>query len=151
MRSRSFATAFMRLLRFSPASSGMTSVYAVALAAIAANSIVMKRGLWIALMRKSNMPHPSEVEIDHFLHHHDADRHPDDAADQHELTGGMGPQQRDVVGGGKVDQDHHDRRQRTDDRGGGLGFHRHGLDLLGHLLAVAQHLREVAERFGEVA
>ena len=30
---------------------------------------------------------PSEVEVDHFLHHEDADRHPGDAADQHQLAG----------------------------------------------------------------
>ena len=63
----------------------------------------------------------------------------------------MGPQQRDVAGRGDVDEDHDDRRQRADDGGGGLGFHRHRLDLLGHLLAVAQHLGEVAERFRQVA
>ena len=29
---------------------------------------------------------PSEVEVDHFFHHHDADRHPAGAADQHQLA-----------------------------------------------------------------
>lgn len=42
IRSRSFATAFIRLLRLSPASNGVISVYAVALAAIAASIIVTK-------------------------------------------------------------------------------------------------------------
>src|SRR5689334_18891670 len=151
MRSRSLATAFIRLAMFSPASSGITSVYTVRLAATAASSIVMKRTSWSFAIRKSTIPAPSEVEIDHFLHHHDADRHPDDAADQHELAYRVDPQQRDVVGRGEIDQDHHDRRQCADDAGGSLGFLRHRLDLLGHLLAVAQHLGEVAERFGEVA
>src|SRR6185369_9553011 len=90
-RSRSLATAFMRLERPSPANSGMISVYAVALAAMAASSIVMNRGSSNFEITKSIMDAPSKVEIDHFLHHEDAERHPGDAAHQHELTGGVGP------------------------------------------------------------
>src|SRR6187431_2337814 len=132
-RSRSLATAFMRLERPSPAS-----------------SIVMNRGSCNFEITKSIMDAPSKVEIDHFLHHEDAERHPGDAAHQHELTGGVGPKQRDVFGRRKVYQQHHDRRQRADDARGSLGFRRHRLDLLPHLLAVAQHLGEVAKGFREV-
>src|SRR3974390_46813 len=150
MRSRSLATAFMRFARSWPTTSGMISVYAVAPAAIAASSIVMKCASWSLSTRKLIIAAPSEIEIDHLLHHHDADRHPDQAGDQHQLTGRMGPQQRDVGRGREIDEQHDDRRQRTDNAGRGLGFHRHGLNLLGHLLAVAQHLGEVAEGFGEI-
>src|ERR1700709_134567 len=114
-RSRSLATAFMRFASPSPANSGMISVYAVALTAMAASSIVMKCGSGILSTRNPIMITPSEVEVDHFFHHEDADRHPDRAADQHQLTGRMGPQQRDIVGGRQVDQQHDDRRQRAAD------------------------------------
>ena len=60
---------------------------------------------------KLNHAAPSEVEVDHFLHHQDADRHPADAAEQHELSDVMGPKQRDIVGRRDPDQQHHDRRQ----------------------------------------
>src|SRR6202011_277099 len=140
IRSRSLATAFMRFARPSPANSGMISVYAVALTAIAASSMVMKCASWILSTRKSIMAAPSEVEVDHSLHYEDADGHPDHAANQHQLTGRVGPQQRDIVGGREVNQQHDDRRQRADDRRRRLGFHRHRLNLLGHLLAIAQHL-----------
>ena len=48
--------------------------------------------------QKINHAAPSEVEIDHFLHHEDAHGHPHRAAGQHQLAGRMGPQQRDVFG-----------------------------------------------------
>src|ERR1700687_130533 len=111
IRSRSFATAFMRFCRPSPTNSGMISVYAVALTAMAASSMVMKCGSWILSLRKSNITAPSEVEVDHSLHYEDAGRHPDQAADEHQLTGRMRPQQRDIVGGREVNQKHHDGRQ----------------------------------------
>ena len=41
--------------------------------------------------------------------------------------------------------------QRADDTRGGLGLGRHRLDLLLHLLAVAQHAAQITQRFGEVA
>src|ERR1700704_4772119 len=109
IRSRSLPTAFMRFCRPSPANSGMISVYAVALTAIAASSMVMKCASWILSTRKSIMAAPSEVEVDHSLHYEDADGHPDHAANQHQLTGRVGPQQRDIVGGRVVDEQHDDR------------------------------------------
>src|SRR5215831_11026727 len=115
------------------------------LTAMAASTMVMKWTSWILSRRKSNMPAPSEVEIDHFFHHHDADRHPDHAANQQKLAGRMSPQKRDVVRRRQVHEDHDDRRQRADDTGGSLGLHRHRLDLFSHLLAVAQHLGKVSE------
>src|SRR5712692_279926 len=86
------------------------------------------------LDQKTKHAAPSEVEVDHSLHYENADGHPDHAANQHQLTGRMGPQQRDVVGGRKVDQQHDDRRQRADNARGRLGFHRHRLNLLGIFL-----------------
>ena len=59
--------------------------------------------------------------------------------------------QLDVLRAGEIDERHHRDRQRADDRRRGLRLHRHGLDLGFHLLAVAQHARKIAERFGEIA
>src|ERR1019366_3703827 len=108
IRSRSLATAFMRFCRASPANSGMISVYAVAPTAIAASSIVMKCASWILSTRNSIIAAPSEVEVDHFLHHEDADGHPERAADQHQLTGRVDPQQLDVAGRREVNEQHDD-------------------------------------------
>src|SRR5262245_55598054 len=148
--SRSSATVFIRFSRLSPASSGMASVSTVAKAATAANSIAMKRGSCSLVMRRSIMA-GSEIEIDHLAHHQDADRHPDEAAREQHPAGGMRPQELDVVGRGQIHEAHDGRRQRADDAGRGLGLHRHRLDLLLHLLAIAQHAREIAERFGQIA
>src|SRR5450755_2762088 len=151
IRSRSLATAFMRLASPSPANSGIINVYAVALTAMAASTMETNRASWIFSIRKLNMLPPSEVEVDHSLHYENADGHPDRAAKQHQLTGWMGPQQRNVIGGREVDEQHDDRRQRTDNARGRLGFHRHRLNLLGHLLAIAQHLGQVAQGLRQVA
>ena len=43
--------------------------------------------------QKINHAAPSEIEVDHSLHHEDADRHPDHAANEHQLAGRMSPQQ----------------------------------------------------------
>ena len=59
---------------------------------------------------------------------------------------GLGEERDDVVGRYDVDEGHHHDRQGADDGGRGLGLHAHRLDLALHLLAVAQHGREVAER-----
>ena len=42
--------------------------------------------------QKTNHAAPLEVEVDHFFHDEDAYRHPDHAADQHQLAGRMRPQ-----------------------------------------------------------
>src|SRR5262245_16400574 len=125
--SRSMATAFIRLPSESVTNKGMASVITVAIAATAANTIVMVRGLETLSMRMSIMA--SEIEVDHFAHDEDAAGHPAGAACEHETAGGRGPQQLDVEGARNVDQEHHRHRQAGDDRGGGLGLHRHGLDL----------------------
>ena len=53
----------MRLASPSPANIGMTSVYAVALAAIAASSMAMKRASWIFSIRKSIMLHRQKSKL----------------------------------------------------------------------------------------
>ena len=63
IRSRSLATAFMRLARPSPANSGMISVYAVALAAMAASSMVMNCASWIFSTRNSIMLHRQKSKL----------------------------------------------------------------------------------------
>ena len=63
IRSRSLATAFMRFCRPSPANSGMISVYAVALTAMAASSMVMKCASWILSTRKSIMLHRQKSKL----------------------------------------------------------------------------------------
>src|SRR3954451_11890905 len=149
--SRSSATDFMRLPSVSVASNGMAIVITVATAPTAANTAAMTRVLVMLSVITSSMAFWSEVEIDHFFHDEDAGRHPGRAADQHRAALRLGPQQRDVVRAAEVDQRHHGGRQAADDRGRGFRFHRHGLDLLFHLFAVAQNLGEVAERFRQVA
>ncbi len=53
----------MRLARPSPANSGMISVYAVALAAMAASSMVMNRASWSFATRKSIMLHRQKSKL----------------------------------------------------------------------------------------
>src|SRR5665213_3427066 len=101
--SRSIATAFMRLSSESPTSSGIVKVKTVAIAAMAALTIATVLTL-IESMRRSSIailhcyeardfPHSAlEVEIDHFLHHHDAHRHPYDGAGEHHAAERLGPQ-----------------------------------------------------------
>ena len=62
-RSRSLATAFMRLESPSPANSGMTSVYTVALAAMAASSMVMNRASWSLETTNSIMRHRQKSKL----------------------------------------------------------------------------------------
>src|SRR6202142_3382260 len=95
--SRSIATAFMRLPSESPTSMGIVKVKTVAIAAMAALTIVSvwtliesinKSSIGILhlyaaydLVRKpasTSRDHGLEIEIDHFLHHHHAHRHPHD-------------------------------------------------------------------------
>src|SRR2546429_5363979 len=149
--SRSMATDFMRLPNVSVAISGMAKVSTVATAATAANNIAMKRASITCDINRSSMSAPSKIEIDHFPHHEDADRHPYPASDYHELTGRMRPQKLDVLRTCDVDERHHRERERADDHGRGLSFHGHGLDFGFHLLAIAQHARKVAERLGEAS
>lgn len=63
MRSRSLATAFMRLERPSPANNGITSVYTVALAATAASSMVMKRTSCSFETRNSTIRHRQKSKL----------------------------------------------------------------------------------------
>ncbi len=53
----------MRFASPSPANNGITSVYAVALAAIAASSMVMNRASCIFSMRKSIMRHLQKSKL----------------------------------------------------------------------------------------
>src|SRR5512139_1185858 len=70
---------------------------------------------------------------------------------EHHAAERFGPQERDVARGGEIDEYHHEDRQRSDDGGGRFRFLRHRLDLGFHLLAIAQHARQVVEGFREVA
>ena len=63
MRSRSLATAFIRFVRPSAAKNGVISVYTVALAAIAARTIVMNRGSWNFSSRNSIMRHHQKSKL----------------------------------------------------------------------------------------
>ena len=53
----------MRFSSSSPANSGMINVYAVALTAMAASSMVMNRASWILLIRKSIMLHRQKSKL----------------------------------------------------------------------------------------
>src|SRR6185436_5382849 len=149
--SRSSATDFMRLLSVSGDSSGMASVSTVATAATLASIMAMNLASCILAMRRSSMTPRSKIEVDHLLHHKDADRHPCGAAGHHHAAEVGHPKQFDVVRAGDIDERADADRQRADDRRRSLGFHRHGLDFGLHLLAVAQHPGQVSERFGQVA
>src|SRR5436190_41243 len=93
--SRSTPTDFIRLPSVSVAISGIASVSTVAIAAMAENTIAIRRGFRRESIKRSITP-PSEIEIDHFLHDHHADPHPDRAAHQHDAAERLGPKQRDV-------------------------------------------------------
>ena len=72
--------------------------------------------------------------------------------DQQQQVAEIGREQRHDVGRRRqVDEQHHDDRQRADDHRRRLGFRRQRLDLLAQQFARTQHVRQVAERFGEVA
>src|SRR5262249_51958629 len=157
--SRSSDTAFMRRPRLSPATSGMAKVNTVAPAAMAAKIIASRRVSCSLSIRKSSIarilvgayPYPktgthfwgacavSEVEVDHLLHHHHADEHPRRAAGEHHAAERGGPQKLDVGRAGDVDEQHHGDRQRADDGGRGLPFHRHAAHFPRPLLPVASH------------
>src|SRR5262249_14224388 len=113
--SRSSATARMRLSSVSVTRYGMGSVMKVAIAAMPAKNIVITCGS--SDVRSPNMPRPSEVEVDHLAHHHDADEHPGAAAAEHDAAHRFGPKQLDVGGAGEIDEAHHHDRQRADDCG----------------------------------
>src|SRR5450755_3403799 len=117
--SRSTATAFMRLSSESPTNIGMANVKTVAIAAMAALTIAMVLTLSESIKKSSiGILHPCEthdlirkpvsafrdhaleIEIDHFLHHQHAHRHPHDGSGEHHAAEWLGPQQRDVVRAG---------------------------------------------------
>src|ERR1039458_138419 len=113
--SRSTATAFMRLPSESASSMGIVKVKTVAIAAMAALTIVSVLTL-IESIRKSSIgilhpyeahgffrkpvstfqDHALEIEIYHILHHHHAHRHPQDGSGEHHAAERLGPQERDV-------------------------------------------------------
>src|SRR5581483_10596920 len=149
--SRSAPTDVISRDNVSGASSGIASVMTVAIAAIAENTIAAIRGLSSCSVRYSNMGPDSEIEVYHFFHDQDAERHPDRAAEHHHAPERFGPKQLDVLWTRNVDEAGHRRRQAADDHGGGLRLHRHGLDLRLHLLALAQHPRQIAQGFRQVS
>ena len=55
-----------------------------------------------------------------------------------------GEKRQDICRARQVDESGDDERQRADNRSGGLGFHRQRVDLGLHLLAIAQHARQIA-------
>src|SRR5204863_7078011 len=126
---------FMRLLSTSGASTGMASVSTVATAATAASSAVscLTPMLCIESISVQSIGCCSKVEVDHLLHHEDADAHPHGASRHHEAAELRRPKQLDVIRAGEPDQRPDTDRQRADDRSRCLGFHRHGLDLGLHL------------------
>jgi hypothetical protein len=85
------------------------------------------------------------------LHHKHANRHPDQAAEDHEAAEIGGPQKLDVFRAGQVDQQCDRDRQTADDHCGSLRLHRYGANLGFHLFTLAQHLRQIAKRFRQVA
>src|SRR5829696_2468239 len=95
--------------------------------------------------------HALEVEGDHLLHHEDAGRHPHAGDDERDLAGLRRPQELNVARARQIGHDADRERQAGDDRRRGLGLHAHRLDPAGHLAAVAQHPRQVAEGLGEIA
>src|SRR5690606_27049559 len=146
--SRSIATAFMRALSGSPLSD-VISVITVTNTAIDTTSAATKEGSVTASATSLIMRSPLELEIHHLLHHEDDHGHPQAGDDQDEVARRMDEERHDVARARQVDEEGDDERQCADDDGGCLRFHRQRLDLRLHLLAVAQHLRQVAKRLGE--
>ena len=58
---------------------------------------------------------------------------------------------RDIGRARHIESAHDEERHDADDRRRSLGLHRHRADLALHLLALAQHAREIAHRFGKIA
>jgi hypothetical protein len=77
--------------------------------------------------------------------------HPDDATAAGDHQPGVGEELGHVVGVDEVDHAEHDERQRAQNVGRGLRFRRHRLDLQLHLAALAQHVGQVRQGFGQVA
>src|SRR6185312_8535506 len=132
--SRSRATRLMRCFIETPPrpSSEKPNVKTTAAAAIAASAAIMKSRVKICSIAPA-----SEVELDHAVHHEAADPHQHRGDAEPDQTDGGREQRNHVAGRRERHEDRDDERQRADDTGGGLGFRRHRLDLLLHLLAVA--------------
>src|SRR6267154_1747283 len=135
--SRSIATVFIRWLKLSFASKGIASVSTVAPAATAARTMTRNRGSCSFSSRKPIMMMNSKVEVDHFAHDEETNRHPCRRGHEHEATELLRPKQTDVIGTRQVDDEHDENRQRTDYGRRGLCLHRHRRDLCLHLFAIA--------------
>src|SRR6185295_18589636 len=97
--SRSSATDFMRLSSTLGDRTGMASVSTVATAATAANKAVscLTPMLYSQSISVQSIGYFSEVEVDHLLHHENADGHPYGASCDHEAAHIGGPKQFDIV------------------------------------------------------
>src|SRR5580704_7805443 len=115
--SRSSATDFIRLLSTSGASTGMASVSTVATAATAASSAVscLTPMPYIDSISVESIGCCSKVEVDHLLHHEDADAHPHGASRDHHVAGVRRPKQFYVIRAGEPDQCSDADRQGADD------------------------------------
>src|SRR5579885_769164 len=119
--SRSTATERIRFCSGSANTSGIASVKTVAAAATAASTIV---SVWVLIAFSSRVSMaaadvPSEIEVDHLLHHQHAAGHPEGGSRQHQVAERIGEKQGDVVLAGDIDEQHHAERQGADDRRGG--------------------------------
>ena len=127
--SRRSDTAFMRVPSALRSISGRPTVTIVAKARTAAIAVTMKFGSKRRSRYADHRASPSVLEADHFSHDEDSRRHPQRAAEQHEVAGALGEQRLDIGRRRQLDEHHHAGRQRADDHRRGLGFRRHRLDL----------------------
>src|SRR5690606_20409612 len=93
----------------------------------------------------------SNFEADHFGHDENADAHPDEPAQAGHDQAIIDEEPADIL---RIDPPYHpedDERQGTDDVSRSLGFGAHRPDLELHLPALAQHVGQVRQCFGQVA
>src|SRR5438874_551210 len=98
--SRRFATDFRRLSRLDRFSSGKPIVTMVAKVIIATNAVNRLSGLVRVWARSMSMAAASEPEVDHAAHDENAQRHPEQTAQHHQLAAWVVEHRMHVVRGG---------------------------------------------------
>src|SRR5687768_11188774 len=146
-------TARRRCSKRSPRMKGRARAKIVAMVAtntISTIMLVMLKPLEKSTPNCSMARRSLDFEVDHLAHHQDADAERTGADDYAPVAGIGGDQQAHIIRGGEAEDASHCERHGADDPGRRFRFARQRLDLVAHLFAVAQDVRQLGQRLGEV-